>query len=255
MPIELKGVQLPALLALPDAGDQQTLIEDIHALLTKHAGFFDGEALALDLSALGGQAELFDWPVIFDVFRGFGLSLIGVCNAPSSVAQAFRDAGLASWNLSAREIAKQRPARKSEPEVAPKLEAAPAATQPAPGPLHQPTRLVDKPVRSGQRIYAEGGDLVVVAAVNPGGELIADGSIHVYGPLRGKALAGARGDGSARIYCTDFDAELVSVAGVYRVFEPGGAGPLAGGAVQVRLQSGSRGEQVVIEPLGSLQKA
>jgi septum site-determining protein MinC len=112
-----------------------------------------------------------------------------------------------------------------------------------------PTKVIDKPVRSGQRIYAEGSDLVVLGSVNPGGELIADGSIHIYGALRGKALAGARGEAGARIYCTDFDAELVSIAGVYRVFEPGTAGTLSGRAVQVKLQTGSRGDQVMIEAL------
>lgn len=251
MPIELKGVQLPALLALPDSPDQQSLHDAIDALLAKHAGFFDGEALALDLSGLGERSLEFDWHALLEVFRGHGLSLIGVCNAPEPVAQAFRGAGLAAWNLNLRENA--RPPR-AEPPPSPPAPKAEAAPQPQPAaapaaPAREPTRLIDKPVRSGQRIYAEGGDLVVLAAVNPGGELIADGSIHVYGPLRGKALAGARGDASARIYCSDFDAELVSVAGVYRVFEPGTAGPLAGKSVQVRLTSGERGDQVVIDPL------
>ncbi len=81
------------------------------------------------------------------------------------------------------------------------------------------TLRIDRPVRSGQQIYARGGDLVVLGNVGAGAEVIADGSVHVYGSLRGRALAGARGDRSARIYSLDFQAELVSVAGTYKVFE------------------------------------
>ncbi|MGA8277339.1 MAG: septum site-determining protein MinC [Rhodanobacteraceae bacterium] len=77
----------------------------------------------------------------------------------------------------------------------------------------------DKPVRSGQQIYARGRDLVLTRLVGNGSEVIADGSIHVYGALRGRALAGAQGDTAARIYCQQFHAELISIAGHYRVFE------------------------------------
>ena len=80
-------------------------------------------------------------------------------------------------------------------------------------------RLVTTPVRSGTQIYARGTDLVVTASVSPGAELVADGNIHVYGPLRGRALAGASGDMDARIFCSRLEAELVSIAGRYLVSE------------------------------------
>jgi septum site-determining protein MinC len=80
-------------------------------------------------------------------------------------------------------------------------------------------KLVTRPVRSGQRVYAAGGDLSVVAAVSSGAELMADGNIHVYGALRGRAMAGMKGDVGARIFCQDLQAELISVAGHYRVSE------------------------------------
>jgi septum site-determining protein MinC len=99
-----------------------------------------------------------------------------------------------------------------------------------------PTMVIDRPLRSGQQIYARGGDLVVLAAVNAGAEVIADGSIHIYAPLRGRALAGASGDAGARIFTTRFEAELVSIAGVYRTFETGVAKELAGRPVQVQLR-------------------
>lgn len=94
---------------------------------------------------------------------------------------------------------------------------APAPTQAAP---HSSSALViTKPLRSGQRVYARHTDLVVIGMVSQGAEVIADGNVHVYGPLRGKAMAGARGDTSARIFTTHLDAELLAVAGVYRVVE------------------------------------
>src|SRR3954467_1177713 len=100
-------------------------------------------------------------------------------------------------------------------------ESAPETAAPAPRPEGAAVigLVHDKPVRSGQQVYARGRDLILTKLVANGAEVIADGSIHVYGALRGRALAGAQGDVSARIYCQEFHAELVSIAGQYRVFE------------------------------------
>ncbi|MDC8011854.1 septum site-determining protein MinC [Tahibacter soli] len=102
-----------------------------------------------------------------------------------------------------------------------------------------------QPVRSGQQIYARGTDLVITAMVGNGAEVIADGSVHVYAPLRGKVIAGAQGDATARIYCQDFQAELVSIAGHYRVFEDIPA-DLRGKPVQAWLE----GEKLHLARLG-----
>jgi septum site-determining protein MinC len=116
--------------------------------------------------------------------------------------------------------------RSGEPAVAPPAEstaspARPEAVSTPPPPSRETAHTLhqDAVVRSGQQVYARGGDLVVTKLVANGAEVIADGSIHVYGALRGRALAGAQGDESARIYCQEFHAELVSIAGQYRVFE------------------------------------
>ncbi|MBJ7417465.1 MAG: septum site-determining protein MinC, partial [Niveispirillum sp.] len=98
------------------------------------------------------------------------------------------------------------------------------APAPAPAPMPEPApqrsaMVIAENVRSGRQIYAPGGDLVVIGSVSPGAELLADGSIHVYGALRGRALAGVSGDQGARIFCQSLDAELVSIAGLYRVSE------------------------------------
>jgi len=111
---------------------------------------------------------------------------------------------------------------------------------PAPPPL-----IVDKPLRSGQQVYARGGDLVVLALVSYGAEVVADGSIHVYAPLRGRALAGAKGDPSARIYTTCMQAQLLSIAGVYRTGEAAVPPAIDARAAMARLD----GDILIVEAL------
>lgn len=113
---------------------------------------------------------------------------------------------------------------------------------PMPGPG---TVVVDKPLRSGQQVYARGADLVVMAVVSFGAEVIADGNIHVYAPLRGRAIAGARGNTEARIFSTCLEPQLVSIAGIYRTTETALPDSVAGKPAQVRLD----GEKLIIEPL------
>jgi septum site-determining protein MinC len=110
-----------------------------------------------------------------------------------------------------------------------------------------PTMVIDKPLRSGQRVYARGGDLVVLAVVSFGAEVIADGNIHVYGPLRGRAIAGARGNTEARIFSTCMEPQLVSIAGIYRTTEQPLAANVLGQIAQVRLD----GEKILVEPLAA----
>src|SRR5690606_28414593 len=131
----------------------------------------------------------------------------------------------------------------------PSASAAPAAAAPPP-PVPAPGALViDKPLRSGQQVYARGGDLVVMAMVNPGAEVIADGHIHVYAPLRGKAMAGARGNAQARIFALAMAPELISIAGVYRTSEVPLPDALQGKPAQVRLLSNAEGDRLVIDAL------
>ncbi|HNR91325.1 MAG TPA: septum site-determining protein MinC [Dokdonella sp.] len=126
------------------------------------------------------------------------------------------------------------------PPVAQSTDTPPPPPRQSGGTLYQ-----DAPVRSGQQVYARGGDLVLTKMVANGAEVIADGSIHVYGALRGRALAGAQGDTSARIHCQEFHAELVSIAGHYRVFEDLPS-DLRGKPVQVWLE----GEKLLLARLG-----
>lgn len=97
------------------------------------------------------------------------------------------------------------------------------------------TKIIAEPIRSGQRIYAEKGDLIIIGSVSSGAELLADGNIHVYGALRGRALAGVNGNIHARIFCQQLAAELVSIAGQYQIFEH--LGELTQGLTQVYLKN------------------
>ena len=110
------------------------------------------------------------------------------------------------------------------------------------------TLLIEKPVRSGQKIYARGADLVIMAMVNRGAEVIADGNIHIYGALRGKAMAGAKGDTTARIFTLSLEPELVSIAGVYRTTEKELNLDVLGKPAQVRLSSDGQ-EKMIIEAM------
>lgn len=122
---------------------------------------------------------------------------------------------------------------------------------PAVNVLESTALVIDKPLRSGQQVYAKGRDLVVMAMVNPGAEVIADGNIHVYAPLRGKAIAGARGLSSARIFALGMEAQLLSIAGVYRTSENPLPADILGRPGTVRLQSGPDGDRLLIEALQS----
>jgi septum site-determining protein MinC len=111
--------------------------------------------------------------------------------------------------------------------------------------------VIDRPLRSGQQVYARGRDLVVMAMVNPGAEVIADGHIHVYAPLRGKAIAGARGNTDARIFALSMAPELISIAGIYRTSENALPDNVQGKAAQVRLAPGPDGiDKLMINAIG-----
>ena len=132
---------------------------------------------------------------------------------------------------------------KVSPQAASPVAVAPVARDGA-----NPTMVVNKPLRSGQKVYARGADLIVMAMVNRGAEVIADGNIHVYAPLRGKAMAGARGNTSARIFALALEPELVSIAGVYRTTEQELGPDVLGKPAQVRLSDDGK-EKIIIEAL------
>jgi len=173
--------------------------------------FFHNAPVVLDLRGAADFTTAAEFAEAQQLLREQTLALVGVQNAEPAQLEAAAAAGLAGFAPSASQPGR-RVARAS-------AAAAPAEPAPPPPAPRATARLITAPVRSGTQIYARGTDLIVTAAVSPGAELVADGNIHVYGPLRGRALAGAGGDTSARIFCSRLEAELVSIAGRYIVSE------------------------------------
>ena len=199
--------------------------------------FFRNAPVVVDLSHLPEVA--LDFPLLVGLLRGLGLLPIGVRGGSEQHRETARLMDLAILSQGSRGPTAAVATKAGAPAAAQR-----SAPERAPPGVGAPGKLVTRPVRSGQRLYAQGGDLVVLAPVSSGAELMADGNIHVYGPLRGRALAGVKGNAEARIFCQDLRAELISVAGHYRVSE--NLDPaLAGRPVQVRLQDG----RLVIEAL------
>ncbi len=183
--------------------------------------FFLNAPVVLDLRDAGEFAGAAEFSEAREILRRHTLTLVGIQNALPAQVEAAAAAGLASFAPNSTQSQRRRPPPEPEPQQGADLAPAPpprAASSPNPG-IAGKTRLITQPVRSGTQIYARGADLVVTAAVSPGAEIIADGNIHVYGALRGRALAGAEGDLEARIFCDRFEAELVSIAGHYLVSE------------------------------------
>jgi septum site-determining protein MinC len=195
---------------LRDAAFERELAQQIE----RSPRFFQNAPVVLDLRGVENYTEADEFATLKTKLRGLTLSLVGVLNAQPAQLEAAAAAELASF-----------PPTSSNPTRTIEAAAPPAAPK---------ARLVTEPVRSGTQIYARGGDLIVTAAVSPGAELVADGNIHVYGVLRGRALAGAAGDSAARIFCTRLEAELVSIAGHYLVSEQLPAG-MQGFPVQIAL--------------------
>lgn len=226
---ELKGRMLTlTILRLLDA-DLERFLSELEGRIAEAPAFFDGMPVILDLApvAATGIDDVWLSELAHHLWQG-GLAPVAVMAGDSRVESAAQAAGLG--------VMRQPGSGTRE------VDAEPAKARAEPEPVA--TRLVIQPVRSGQQIYARGGDLVVLAAVSPGAEVLADGNIHVYGHLRGRALAGVQGDAGARIFCQQLDAELLAIAGCYRVSEDIDE-DRRGHSVQVRLE----GETLHIEPL------
>jgi septum site-determining protein MinC len=221
-------------------GDVQAVLPALGDQFRKAPGFLRFAPIAIGLDDLGG--EQVDFPALIQGLRALEILPIGVVGGAQPLRAAAAGAGLPTL----------RPAGQRETEVeapspvgAPPVNMAPAPAAEAPRPAMARTMMITQAVRAGQRIYAQGSDLIIVGSVNAGSEVIADGNIHIYGSLRGRAVAGASEDGEARIFAQNFDPELVAISGFYAVREGLSATPIGRG-VQVRLD----GEQLRFDPLG-----
>jgi septum site-determining protein MinC len=259
---ELKSAQLTLVALMVKTSD----LAKVAAELLKKFGpngespdFFDTDGLVLDFSQAGISLPHPQWNLL--------LNTLTQCRLLASAARGLDESSLA--------IAKKSGIAEAPPEV---RRPTSAKTHPVPAPTPatsaiapskasnqtpssagtapvaiegaNPTMVVTKPLRSGQKVYARGADLIVMAMVNRGAEVIADGNIHVYAPLRGKAMAGARGNTAARIFSLSLEPELVSIAGVYRTTEQELGPDVLGKPAQVRLSDDGK-EKIIIEALKS----
>ena len=163
--------------------------------------FFNASPLVLNLASYDGELQAEQLQQVVESCRELGLQPIACKAVVGELASTVRRLGLAS--LPASNTRATQIQAESAHEVVEKV------------PVFRPSKVITRPVRSGQQVYAEGADLILMAAVSEGAEVLADGHIHVYGPLRGRALAGVKGDTDARIFCRQMEAELISIAGYF----------------------------------------
>lgn len=193
--------------------DAGVILDELTGRVASAPQFFERTAVCLDLSALEKEPSTSEMRGVFDAVRRAGMLTVGLAHGTAAVDALAR-------SLDVPVLTQFRVQGKATPVQPPVKEVPKAAAPPAEAPvLHPPSLMQHQPVRSGQRVYARNSDLVVTATVGAGAEVIADGCVHIYGTLRGRAVAGARGEVTARVFCQEFHAELISIAGVFRVFE------------------------------------
>jgi septum site-determining protein MinC len=221
--------------------DVDRLVSEMRDRVQRAPKLFARAAVVLDFGGLTRTPDQATATALIKGLREAGVLPVAIAYGTSEIEQLSEALGLpllakfrASYErdeaaAAAAPAPQSAPPPRREPELAAATKASPAAASASPGMIQS------KPVRSGQQIYAENRDLTVLTTVGAGAEVIADGSVHIYGPLRGRALAGAQGNEQARIFCREFHAELVAIAGHYKVLEEIPK-DLRGKAVQVWLE-------------------
>jgi septum site-determining protein MinC len=202
--IEIRFGQVGLLQVRIRTTDPDAIYSELSARITAAPRFFERTAVCLDVGGLPVPPDVTAMQTVIEAVRRAGMLSVGLAHgAPDveSLSAALEMPVLTQFRAQAKPVPVVQPA-KASPEGGGK-----------------PALLHHNLVRSGQRLYGRNRDLVVTATVGAGAEVMADGCVHVYGSLRGRAMAGARGDVNARVFCQEFHAELVSIAGVFRVFE------------------------------------
>jgi len=202
---QLKGSLLTITVLELLKADMPSIQAQFLSLIKQTPDLFRRMPIILDLHKIKDAKMTLDFLAIQQLLRTHGLIPVGVRGGDPEQETAASEAGLAILNTPKTEKTEARVSSSSKTSK----QAASATI----------AKLITQPVRSGQQIYAKGGDLIILSSVSPGAEILSDGNIHVYGALRGRALAGVNGDKNARIFCQKLDAELVSIAGHYWVNE------------------------------------
>ncbi len=235
---DLKSASLTLVALVLKTTNLPALAQELNRRFADAPGLFDNDPVVIDLAAIAADEQALDFEALAALLRERRMLPVAVKGGSAAQMDAARAAGLAEAPEtpapSRQAAAPEAPAETAKPaEAASRIEAA------------SPALIIDRPLRSGQQVYARGGDLIVLDVVNFGAEVIADGSIHVYAPLRGRAIAGARGDTAARIFSTCMEPQLVSIAGYYRTTETALPADVHGKPAQVRLA----GEKLAIDAL------
>jgi septum site-determining protein MinC len=239
---EIKSADLSLVALLLKTTDIAEVSRALKLQMAESPGFFDQDPVVIDVSGLNlVDDETIDIKRLMAVLQEHALVPLAIKGASPALLSLAKGAGLVD--------ASDARIRRSVPIAEAPVPQAPLVEQIAPQPAPVGAMRIDKPLRSGQQIYAKGRDLIVMGMVNAGAEVIADGHIHVYGTLRGKAIAGARGNGDAQIFAQVMEPELISIAGVYRTSENPLPKDVLGKPAQVSLQSGPDGDKLLITPL------
>ncbi len=279
-PIDIKSATIQGLSLILRSVNFGAIEGDLSARVSNAGDLFTNAPVLIDVTALtaDGTAEKLELNRLINLLRRHTMRAVGIVGATGLLLKQAGALGLVE-ELDIRPRSRPKtPEPEAETTPAPVVAAEPASEAPArlpvadlfadvsPPPvpvlssapedvqtavrqavagLAAPTMVIDRPLRSGQRVYARGGDLVVLGVVSHGAEVIADGNIHIYGPLRGRAIAGASGDTEARIFAGAMEPELISIAGTYRTTDKPLAPDVHGKAALARLD----GEKMLFEPL------
>ena len=241
---EIKSADLALVALLLRTANVEAIAQVLKNQLAETPDFFDQDPLLIDLTDLSEEhaQQDIDFPYLVQILREHALVPLAIKGGSDVQRAAAFAAGLVDANdARIRRLSIEMPVEtKAEPI---------AATQTPVVPAFAGAVVLDRTLRSGQQFYAKGKDLVVLSMVNAGAEVIADGDIHIYSTLRGKAIAGARGKTDARIFAYAMEPELISIAGVYRTSENRLPADVLGKPAQVSLSSGPDGDKLLITPL------
>ena len=246
LPIEIKISTVVAISTILYSADPLAIDAALRQMTGGVSDFFEDEFAVIDVTMIADSVPVIEWDKLVAVLKKYRLNAVAVRGASPAMGDSLRAHGLspddgvsgikpreeseAPADLMAAPAPILAPAPPSVASLPPAPVSAPATALVTPG-----TMIIDTPVRAGQRVYARGCDLIITATVNNGAEVIADGSIHVYAALHGRALAGASGNADARIFALSMQPELVSIAGVYRTFDEGFPPQLVRQPAQIRL--------------------
>ena len=204
--------------------------ETLTAKIAESPEFFNRLPVIIDLGQLSSDVLHLDFNWLKNLLENQGIIPVALLNIPENL---MTKANQSHWAIFPNIQPRYEKPKADKPDA--EIKESPTSTPTTHHPLPTPVKLVTTHIRSGQQVYQTDGDLIVINTVNTGAEVLADGNIHVYGALRGRALAGVKGDTSARIFCQSLEAELISIAGKYKILESI-ADEWHGKAVQIYLE-------------------